>query len=267
MFAVGSYVYWDPAVSGVRQAIESLELLRFVLDWLSWAGIEQLSAVVAPWLVLALLTPLMVISALLLVAWITTPKMVEWVARRRFPDLERRHGGHAWGSLLVSVQATLVAVVMLVLTLPLWLLPPLMLLLPALISGWLGYRVFSYDVLSEFASADERAALMKAHRWPLLGMGVLSGVLGSAPGVVWTSGILFVALAPLLIPLALWIYAWVFALASLWFAHYLLAALEQWRARPFTPPSGPVVVEAGPLLTVEPDAPTPRPGLLPPPSP
>jgi hypothetical protein len=33
-------------------------------------------------------------------------------------------------------------------------------------------------------------------------------------------------LAPLLVPLAIWIYAFVFAFASLWFTHYLLRALD-----------------------------------------
>jgi hypothetical protein len=34
----------------------------------------------------------------------------------------------------------------------------------------------------------------------------------------------------ILVPLAIWIYTLVFAFASLWFAHYCLAALERIRA-------------------------------------
>ena len=40
------------------------------------------------------------------------------------------------------------------------------------------------------------------------------------------------ALAPVLVPMAIWIYTLVFAFASLWFAHYLLAVLERLRATP-----------------------------------
>ena len=41
-------------------------------------------------------------------------------------------------------------------SLPLWLIPPLVLVVPPLIWGWLTYRVFSFDVLSLHASRDER---------------------------------------------------------------------------------------------------------------
>jgi hypothetical protein len=40
---------------------------------------------------------------------------------------------------------------------------------------------------------------------------------------------MFIALAPLLVPLAIWVYTLVFALSSLWFAHYALTALEELR--------------------------------------
>jgi hypothetical protein len=42
---------------------------------------------------------------------------------------------------------------------------------------------------------------------------------------------MFVAMAPILVPAAIWIYTLVFAFSSLWFAHYLLAALEQVREK------------------------------------
>ena len=72
---------------------------------------------------------------------------------------------------------------------------------------------------------------MRQHRPSLLAMGVISGYLGAAPSLVWASGVLFVALAPVLVPLAMWIYTLVFAFSSLWFAHYALAALEAHRPR------------------------------------
>ena len=56
-----------------------------------------------------------------------------------------------------------------------------------------------------------------------------SGYLGAAPSLLWASGAMFIALAPLLVPVAIWIYTLVFAFASLWFAHYALAALERLR--------------------------------------
>jgi len=105
-----------------------------------------------------------------------------------------------------------------------WLVPPLAMLLPALIWGWLTYRVMAYDVLAEFASAQERQALMARHRMGFLGMGVIIGLMGAAPSLVWASGVLFAAAFVILVPLAIWIYTLVFA-----FAHFGLSALHNMR--------------------------------------
>jgi hypothetical protein len=45
------------------------------------------------------------------------------------------------------------------------------------------------------------------------------------------SGVMFLAVAPFVAPIAIWVYMLVFAFSSLWFAHYLLSALELHRAR------------------------------------
>ena len=56
---------------------------------------------------------------------------------------------------------------------------------------------------------------------------------------MWASGVLFLALAPVLVPVAIWIYTLVFAFSALWFAHYTLAALQTMRAAELPPPAPP----------------------------
>jgi hypothetical protein len=130
-----------------------------------------------------------------------------------------------------SLGSALLAAVALVVSIPLWLIPPLILVLPPLIWGWLTYRVMSYDAMVDHASSEERRQIFKEHRLPLLAIGVLSGYLGAAPSLIWASGAMFVAMAPILVPVAIWIYTLVFAFSSLWFAHYTLSALEQLRKK------------------------------------
>ena len=84
--------------------------------------------------------------------------------------------------------------------------------------------------------------MLTRFRMPLLGMGVVCGVMGAAPSVVWASGVVFVALFWLLVPLAIWIYALVFALSSLWFAKFCLAALELLRREAVTQGAAPDAV-------------------------
>ena len=122
---------------------------------------------------------------------------------------------------------------------PLWLIPPLILVLPPLIWGWLTYRVMAFDALAEHASKEERVALLRRHRSSLLAIGVITGYMGAAPSLLWASGALFVVAFVILVPIAIWIYTLVFAFSSLWFAHYSLSALQGMRAisNDATPPT------------------------------
>ena len=76
---------------------------------------------------------------------------------------------------------------------------------------------------------EKRRRLMEAHRWPLFGMGVLTGYLGAAPSLLWAMSALTLVFAPVLILVSIWLYTLVFAFSALWFAHYLLAALRELR--------------------------------------
>ena len=260
------YLYWEAAIDLVRAQLNgwsSLALLHAWLEKMGWGGMWTL---LAPLLVVVLATPVIVVLSLLLVAALMTPSMARLVAKRRFPTLDRKQGGSFFGGAMVALLCTPLALLFLVLSIPLWLIPPLVLILPPLIWGWLTYKVMTYDVLAEFATADERRALIRAHRPVLLGMGVLTGYLGAAPSLVFASSMLTVLMAPVLVPVAIWIYTLVFAFSALWFSHFLLAALAKQRG---TMPvddgtgglvAGGVVPAATPALLVPPTSPS----LLPP---
>ncbi len=223
------YFFWEGAVAAIRSSLESYELVNTMVQWLEGLGLSSLRMVLAPALLLMLAIPVIVMMSLLFVAIFMTPAMVSLVAERRFPRLERKQGGTFLSSLLWSLGSTLLAAMALLVSIPLWLIPPLILILPPLIWGWLTYRVMSYDALADHASLEERRQIIRENRASLLGIGVLSGYLGAAPSLIWASGAMFVAMAPILVPVAIWIYTLVFAFSSLWFSHYALAALEQLR--------------------------------------
>ena len=225
------YLFWESAIAAVRSNLESFALLDTMVRWLETLGLSGLRVVLAPVLLLFLAIPVIVIVSLLFVAIFMTPAMVALVAERRFPALERKRGGSLIASLFWSLGSTLLAAIALILSIPLWLVPPLILILPPLIWGWLTYRVMSYDALVDHASSEERRQIFKQHRGSLLAIGIISGYLGAAPSIIWASGAMFVALAPVLVPVAIWIYTLVFAFSSLWFAHYTLEALDQLRKK------------------------------------
>jgi hypothetical protein len=227
-FGLG-YFFWEGAVASVTGWLQNYELMQAFLGWLDQLGMGGLRSVFGPLLVLVMATPVIVLLCLLLVAVFMTPAMVELVVQRRFANMERKQGGSMVVSVLWSLGSTLLAVVALVVSMPLWLIPPLVLILPPLIWGWLTYRVFAFDALAEHATVDERKRILRERRGTLLIMGVASGYLGAAPSLLWASGAMFIAMAPLLVPVAIWIYTLVFAFASLWFAHYALDCLQALR--------------------------------------
>ncbi len=231
LLALGlGYFLWVPAVDAVRDFLASYEIVASLMAWLDKMGFSSLKLVLAPMLVVFAVTPIIVVLALMAVAILMTPSMLSLVRDRRFPELERKHGGSGLGSVFLGSWTILVALLVMVVSIPFWLIPPLVLILPPLIWGWLTYKVMVYDVLSEHASKDERRELIRLHKGQLLGMGVITGYLGAAPSLVWASGAMFIAMAPVLVPLAIWIYTLVFAFSALWFSHYALSALQTLRS-------------------------------------
>ena len=225
------YFFWADAVLKVQSLLDGVGWLHSLWLWLQERGVGYASEVVASMFVVLGATPVLVVLVLLLVGLFMAPVLTQLVAEKRFAGLEKKHGGSTVASLLWSGGSTLIALLALFVTLPLWVFPPLMLVVAPLIWGWLTYRVMAFDALSEHASKDERRALFARHRMSLILMGVICGYLGAAPGVVWISGLLFLAAFWILVPIAIWIYALVFAFSALWFAHFCLAALEQMRAQ------------------------------------
>jgi hypothetical protein len=239
------WLFWQDAIDAVRGMLESADWLVAAWAWLQRVGAGGLKSVVAPLVMIFAVTPLLVMVTLLGVALLMTPALTALVAQRRFAALERRGGSNFWQGVLLALGSTLAALAATLVSMPLWLVPPLVLVLPPLIWGWLTYRVMSFDVLAAHASRDERVALVRRHRSTLLLMGIVTGFLGAAPGVVWASGALFAAAFVILVPLAIWIYTLVFAFSSMWFAHFCLDALQAQRAaarapHDATPGAGPV---------------------------
>jgi hypothetical protein len=247
------YLFWDDAMDQIRRVLDSSEFVNNGWAWLDSMGLGRIKTVLAPLIVIFTVTPVIVIVSLLVVALLMTPVLVRLVALRRFAALEECHGASFLHSLAWSLGSTALALIALVISIPLWFVPPLVLVLPPLIWGWLTYRVMAFDALAAHATHEERRTIFLRHRTQLLGMGVLTGYLGAAPSLVWASGVVFAAAFVILVPLAIWIYTLVFAFSSLWFSHYCLAALQDLRGErsaALLPVAIPLVVDT-PLASVE----------------
>ena len=224
------WLTWTPALETLSIFLTTSVFTSWIQEGLVWAGFENARAWIAPLFFVMLIIPLITISLLVFIAFSTVPSIVKIASRQsQFQDLECKKGGGFFGSLIYSLWSALICLALVMLTLPVWWVPPLVAVLPPLLWGWLTMRLMSYDVLAKHASSEERDLLLQKYRWPLLCMGIASGMLAAVPTFFWATSALALVLFPIVSFIALWIYSLIFVFAALWFSYFLLDALKQLR--------------------------------------
>jgi hypothetical protein len=230
LWGVLIWLTWTPALEALSVFLTTSIFTSWIQEGLIWTGFENARAWIAPLFFVMLIIPLITISLLVFIAFSTVPAIVKIASRQsQFHDLECKRGGGFFGSLFYSLWSALICLVLVMLTLPVWWVPPLVAVLPPLLWGWLTMRLMSYDVLAKHASTEERDLLLQKYRWPLLCMGIASGMLGAVPTFFWATSALALVLFPIVSFVALWIYSLIFVFAALWFSYFLLDALKQLR--------------------------------------
>lgn len=201
-----AWMSWDSVGAGVERLFQEVSWLNWILQ--RWEASALAGAIFVKVVLGLLLIPLIYGTAMFIVAVFALPLMLERVAAKDYPELERRDGGTLAGSLGNALMAVAVFLAGWVVTLPLWLIPGMAILLPVLLAGYLNYRGYSYDALSVHAGRDELPAVIARERSGLYLTGLLAGLL------------VFVPIVNLFIP----------ACAGLAFIHYGLEALRRSRA-------------------------------------
>jgi uncharacterized protein involved in cysteine biosynthesis len=200
-----AWMSWDTVGAGVERLFQEVSWLNWILQ--RWEASALAGAIFVKVVLGLLLIPLIYGTAMFIVAVFALPLMLERVAAKDYPELERRNGGTLAGSIGNALLAVAVFLVVWILTLPLWLIPGMGIVLPVLLAAYLNYRGFSYDALSAHADAGEIDALIPRERGNLYLAGIVAGLLAYIP--------LINLVAP--------------AYAGLAFIHYCLEALRRTR--------------------------------------
>jgi hypothetical protein len=202
-----AFVFWAQAAAWLADLINQwLTTGMFAIHW----DLQGAALIAGKALILIMLVPLVQLTALLILSSFGMPAMVEHVASRGYPALERRKGGNLAGSLWNSLLALCGMVVLFFASLPFWIFPPLWPLIPVAILGWVNQRVLRYDALAEHADQAEMRQLISGRRGSLYLLGLLLALLAYVPFVGF--------FAPVLCGLS--------------FIHYLLAELQALRTAP-----------------------------------
>jgi hypothetical protein len=170
-------------------------------------GLSGLSTWIPNLFAFLLLVPIAIATALALIAVLAMPVVIRHLGSGPYADVERR-GSLALGANLWNVFRSLAVFVLgYLLTMPLWLIPPLALVVPWLWWGWLTARLMRFDSLVEHAAAGERETLIAAEGRNYLVLGLAVALLNYIPPLF--------LVAPVL--------------SALVFAHYSLSRLRDRR--------------------------------------
>jgi CysZ protein len=173
-----AFAFWSQATAWLQLKFQQSDVIAWAIS--VWP--LTLLATHLAWILLVLLfLPLVLVTAVLIIGVFAMPAMVNHVAGQSYAQLDRRQGGSFAGSLWNGVAALAWFGLLLVLSLPLWLFPPLWPLLAIALFGYLNQRVFRYDALAEHASGGEMQTLIRRDRGELLLLGIAIALFGMIP--------------------------------------------------------------------------------------
>jgi uncharacterized protein involved in cysteine biosynthesis len=155
-----------------------------LVGWLSrslfaWSG--SFGGVAAGVLAALLLTFAAVLTALTAIAVLAMPVIVEGVAARDFPALERRRGGSFAGSVVNALGTIAIFVPAWLLALLLLAIPPAYVAVGIVLNAWLNQRLFRYDALALHADAAELRTVIRSARGRLFRLGLAVAPLSFVP--------------------------------------------------------------------------------------
>jgi CysZ protein len=164
--------------------------LDLALGWLPF-DLGTLAAFIANSMLVMLFFALVYLTVLFILGAFGMQKMVDYVAAHSFAGLERRRGGGTAGSVWNGIVAVGGMAGMFVVSLPLWLVPPLGPLVLLAILSWANQRLLRYDALAEHADAAEMARIFRERRVALYVLGFLLGLFAYVPLLQFLGPVVF----------------------------------------------------------------------------
>jgi CysZ protein len=148
-----------------------------------WAPFDLGTAAtfIANFMLLVLFFPLVYLTALFILSIFGMDKMVDHVAAQMSPSPERRRGGGTAGSIWNGIVSLAGMVLAFLVTLPLWLVPPLGPIAVLAILSWINQRLLRYDALAEHAGKAEMHRIFRERRGGLYSLGLLLALAGYIP--------------------------------------------------------------------------------------
>lgn len=175
---------WSTWVSGLSDML----LNTLFIEWLSKllalvVFVEPIS--VALWSARVILFfaafPMMFLTALALTSFLLLPILLQRIHQAHYSELKKEKGGSQLTSVTNGLKASAVYFGFLVITLPLFLIPGMQLLIPLLLNAYLARMILGYDILMDYATAQEIETILQQQRFNLQALGFLTAFLFYLP--------------------------------------------------------------------------------------
>lgn len=201
------WFFWSPLTDWLRGEASHWSVVNDVDQWLVAVGLFSLKVYLVPVVAAAILLPVSGILGLVIAAIFVMPLVLRHVGHREYAVVVRQ-GRYAtavsvWNAVWVSAAFALGWL----LTLPLWLVPPMAVLLSIFWWAFAFSRMMRIDAIVEHASPDERRLLLRRHNTGFWIIGLICSLINLLPPA--------------------WVILPVFS--ALVFAHYGLDSLQRLR--------------------------------------
>lgn len=207
------WAFWAPLTAWLNVQAADWDIVNQVDAWLVAIGLFSIKLYLIPILAVGILLPMSGILGLVIAAVFVMPIVLNHLEQREYQGI-RRNGEHstavsAWNAIWVG---SLFAVGWIV-TMPLWLIPPMPLVLPLFWWTFAFTRMLRVDAVVEHASAKERKLVWRRHNRQLWLIGFCLALINLFPPA--------------------WLVLPVFS--ALVYAHFSLEALRQLRGQDVAP--------------------------------
>jgi hypothetical protein len=204
------WVFWSPLTDWLNVQVAGWDFINQFDTWLLALGLFSIKVYMVPVLAAGILLPASGILGLVISAIFVMPLVLRHLEKREYQGLKRQ--GHyssavgIWNAVWVGLLFSLGWL----LTMPLWLIPPLPVVLPVVWWAFAFTRMLRVDAIIEHASAKERRIIWRRHNRELWTLGLVLSLINLFPPA--------------------WLVLPVFS--ALVFAHFSLEALRRLRADP-----------------------------------
>jgi hypothetical protein len=202
-----AFFVWTPLTDRLQGWMFGSGPLARLDAWASGYGVSGLSEWIPALLALLLVVPVMFATAVVLVAVLAMPMVIRHLGGGTYRDVAQRGSMSIAASVWNAVSTSLLFVAGYLASLPLWLIPPLALIVPWLWWSWLTARVMRFDSLVEHATPVERRETIAARRREYFLLALLVTALNYIPPLFLVTPVL----------------------SALAFSHYSLAVLREQR--------------------------------------